>query len=95
MRPIRAPNAKSADELQVSTVTTSFLLLERIPPTSIAMYTDSSSNLEEAHLRRHSTANCTYGYATRAKHGYGHRQYYTRNPPTEEDQPTKEALLPP
>jgi hypothetical protein len=25
------------------------------------MYTDSSSNLEEAHLRRHSTATYTYG----------------------------------
>jgi hypothetical protein len=44
-----------------------------------------SSNIDDAHLGRRSTANYTYGYATRAKHAYGDRQYYTSNPPTEED----------
>jgi hypothetical protein len=48
MRPIREPNAKSRDKLRVSTVTTSFLLIERIPPTSIIVYPDSSRNHEEA-----------------------------------------------
>jgi len=93
MRPIGAPKAKSTDELQVSTVTTSCLLIEQIPPTSIGVYTDSPSNLEQAQLRRHSTANCTYGYATPAKHANRDREYDTRNSPTEEDQPTTEALL--
>jgi hypothetical protein len=48
MRRFQAPNAKSRDELQVSTVTTSFLLIERIALTSIGVYPDSSSNLGEA-----------------------------------------------
>ena len=61
MRPIREPKAKSRDELRVSPITTSRLLIERIPPTSIAVYTDTSSNLEEAHWRKHSTATYTYG----------------------------------
>jgi hypothetical protein len=39
------------------------------------------------------TANYTYGYTSPAKHAYGDRQYYERNPHTQEDQPTKEALL--
>jgi hypothetical protein len=71
--PIRVPKAKSTDEFRVSTVITSCLLIERIPATSIGVYTDSPRNLEEAHLRRHSTANCTYEYVTRAKHTYGDR----------------------
>jgi len=41
----------------------------------------------------HCPANYTYGYATPAKNAYGDRQYYKRNIPTEEDQPTKDALL--
>ena len=40
-------------------------------------------------------ATYTDGYTTQVKHAYGDRQYYKRNPPTEEDQPTNEALLPP
>jgi hypothetical protein len=35
------------------------------------------------------------GYATPAKQANGDREYDTRNPPTEEDQPTTEALLQP
>ena len=36
-----------------------------------------------------------YGYSTRAKHAYGDRQYYKRNPPTGNDHSKNEALLPP
>jgi hypothetical protein len=49
------------DDLRVSTVTTTFLPIVQSASTSIGVYTDSSSNLEEAHLRRHSTATYTYG----------------------------------
>jgi len=43
----------------------------------------------------HCKANYTYGYTTRENHAYGDRQYHKRNPPTDEDQPTNEAPLPP
>jgi len=45
------------DDLRVSTVTTTFLPIERSAPYSVCVYTYSSSNLEEAHLQKHSTAN--------------------------------------
>jgi hypothetical protein len=48
MGPIREPNAKSGDELQVSTATTAFLLVERIPLTLIGVDTDCSRNLRGA-----------------------------------------------
>jgi len=48
LRLIWEPNAKSVDELRVSTVTTSYVLIEQIPPTSIGVHTDSSGNLQEA-----------------------------------------------
>jgi hypothetical protein len=78
MRPYREPKAKSWDDLRVSTVTTTFLPIERNTHTWIAFYV-------QLYL----------WITTRAKHAYGDRQYYTRNPPTQEDQPTNEALLPP
>jgi hypothetical protein len=61
MRSIREPKAKPREELRLSTVTTSCLLIEQIPPTSIGVYTDTFSKLEEAHRRNHSTATYTYG----------------------------------
>jgi hypothetical protein len=94
-RQYREPKAMSRADLRVSTVTTTFLPIERSAPASISVYSYSSSNLEEAHLRKHSTATYTYGYITRVKHAYGDRLYYKRNPSTEEDQPMWEALLPP
>jgi hypothetical protein len=70
-RQYREPMVKSRDELQGSTVTTIFFLIERSAPISVCVYTYSSSNLEEAHLGGHSTATWTYGYTIRAKHTYG------------------------
>jgi len=37
----------------------------------------------------------TYGYTIRAEQAYGDKQYYQRNPPTEEDQSMNKARLPP
>jgi hypothetical protein len=79
-RQYREPKVMSRDDLRVSTVTTTFLLSERSAPISVCVYTYSSSNLEAAHLRRHSTANYTYGYTTRVKHAYGDGQYFKSNP---------------
>jgi hypothetical protein len=50
--------AKS-DDLRVSKVTTTFLPIERSAPIPVCVYTYSSSNLEEAHLRRHGTTTYT------------------------------------
>jgi len=51
------PKAESRDYSQVSTVTTTILLFERSALIPVCMYTYSSSNLEEAHMQKHSTAN--------------------------------------
>jgi len=64
------------DDLRVSTVTTTFLPIERSAPISVCVYTYSSSNLEEAHLQKHSTATYTYGYTTRAMNLYGGGSVY-------------------
>jgi len=65
------------DDFHVSTVTTIILLFEWSAPISVSVYTYSSSNLEEAHFQRHSTAAYTYGYTTRAKkHTYGRGSVY-------------------
>ena len=48
---------RSRDDLPVSTVMTTFLPIERSAPISVCMSTHSSTNLEEAHLQKHSTAN--------------------------------------
>jgi hypothetical protein len=58
----RTPEAKSTDDLRVSTVTTSFLPIERSAPISVCVYTYSSGILEEAQLQKHFTY--TYGYPT-------------------------------
>jgi len=83
--------AKS-DEFRVSTVTTTILLIERSAPIPVCLYTYSSSNLEEAHLQKHSTANlrllipteedlartkCTYrGDTVRIKLSYRHERLH-------------------
>jgi len=70
-------------------VTTTFLLFERSASISLCMYTYLLGNLDKTDLRNYSMATYIYGYTTRMKHAYGERQYYKRNPPTEEDYPTK------
>jgi hypothetical protein len=62
----REPMAKSRDELRVSTVTTTFLLFERSAPISVFVYTYSSSNVEEAHWQKHSTASLRIHYSSEA-----------------------------
>jgi len=92
-RQYREPMAKSRDELWVSTVTTTFLLFERSAPISVCVYTYSSSNLEEAHLRRHSTATYTYGYTIGAKHSYGGVSVYEWSTLTATNVSTSEVHL--
>ena len=83
------------DDLRVSTVTTTFLPIEQSAPIPICVYTYSSSNLEEAHFQKHSTANlrllipteedparkkCTYGGDTlRLTHSYRHERLDKRS----------------
>jgi len=63
----REPKAKARDDSWVSTVMTTFLLIESSAPTSIGVYTYSSSNLEEADLQKHPMVNRT----SRSEHAYG------------------------
>jgi len=67
-----------SDDVLVSTVTTTFLLIEWSSPVSVWVYTNGWSNLEDADVHRHSTGNYTYRYATSAKHIYRDRQYYNQ-----------------
>jgi hypothetical protein len=96
---ISKSKAKSRDDLRVSEVTTTFLPIERSAPVSVCVYTDSSSNLEEARFQKHSTANlrllipteedlarmkCTYGGDTlRLTHSYRHERLHERSALTE------------
>jgi len=86
---LRTKSAVS-DDLRISTVTTTFLPIEQSAPIPICIYTYSSSNLEEAHFQKHSTANlrllipteeylaqtkCTCGGDTlRLTHSYRHER---------------------
>ena len=83
------------DVLRVSTVMTTILLFEGSAPIPVCVYTYSSSNLEEAHLQKHSRANlrllvpteedlartkCTYrGDTLRIKHSYCHEHLHKRS----------------
>jgi hypothetical protein len=81
--PIPQTKGEVVRRLRVSIVTTTLLLIERSAAISICVYTYTSSNLEEADWRKHSTA--TYTYAGGST--------YERNTPTATNICTSEVHL--